>query len=104
MDASRSLWLFGGLRIEVHGANTTITRQRERSLLAFLVLHPDTFHPREKLIELLWPDVLSARAGRNFANVLYRLQQSVGAGLLTVEGDKVAILRSAIATVDTWEF
>jgi predicted ATPase len=57
--------LFGGL--SVSNGDTVITRFESRkvaALLAYLALHPNHAHPREELIELVWPDV-DPEAGRH---------------------------------------
>jgi len=53
--------------VEARGVGGTITRWPSRAvaaLLARLALEPDCAHPREELIELLWPGV-SLEVGRN---------------------------------------
>lgn len=67
---------FGKLRF---GHETTIlaqfpTRQVEE-LFGFLLLRPEVRHPREKLITLLWPDILEAEGRPRFSIVLSRLRQ-----------------------------
>src|SRR5438477_11144789 len=55
-----TLWrtqLFGGLRAEQEGRVVTRFRtQKAASLLAYLAYHRQRSHPREVLIELLWPE------------------------------------------------
>jgi DNA-binding SARP family transcriptional activator len=56
MAARCRIELFGGLRI-IQG-DRTLSRFRTRktaALLAYLTYHPDRSHPREVLVELLWP-------------------------------------------------
>lgn len=96
--------LFGGLRIFQNEQLLIIPRLRERTLFAYLLLHPTSVHSREKLIELLWPDNDSARSGRNFANVLYRLQQVIGKNWIVVEGNGVRLATTPTITVDVWTF
>lgn len=96
--------LFGGLRISQNEQALTIPRLRERTLFAYLLLHPTTAHSREKLIELLWPDTDSTRSGRNFATVLYRLQQQIGKSWIVVEGNSLRLTTTPTMTVDVWTF
>ena len=96
--------LFGGLQIIQNKQSLTIARQRERSLLTYLLLHPNAAHSREKLIELLWPESGSERSGRNFANVLYRLQQVVGKVWIVAEGSALRLVPTPALTVDVWSF
>lgn len=96
--------LFGGLRISQNEQTLVIPRLRERTLFAYLLLHPTTAHSREKLIELLWPESDSERSGRNFANVLYRLQQVVGKQWIVAEGNGLRLATTATLMVDVWTF
>ena len=64
MDTSWHIQLFGALRAQRE--DLVITRfasSRIATLLAWLVLAPPRSHPRQELIDLLWPDV-DAEAGR----------------------------------------
>ena len=96
--------LFGGLQIIQNEQPLTIARQRERTLLTYLLLHPNAAHRREKLIELLWPESDSERSGRNFANVLYRLQQVVGKAWIVAEGSALRLAPTPDLVVDLWRF
>lgn len=65
MNARCRIELFGGLQITV--GERVITRFRTRkaaSLLAYLAYHLPQAHPREALLEMLWPEVEPA-TGRN---------------------------------------
>jgi len=65
MNTPVRIRLLGGL--SVHTSDRTISRfstQKTASLLAFLAYYSDRHHPREHLIELLWPDA-DLDAGRN---------------------------------------
>lgn len=67
---------FGKLQI-CHGAvtiNQYPTRQVEE-LIAYLLLHPEIEHSREKLIFEFWPDVETSNARHRFTIVLSRLRQ-----------------------------
>lgn len=96
--------LFGGLRIFQNEQSLVIPRLRERTLFAYLLLHPTSAHSREKLIELLWPDNDSERSGRNFANVLYRLQQVIGKSWIVAEGNGLRLATTPAIRVDVWTF
>lgn len=96
--------LFGGLRLQNGDEITQIARIRERTLFAYLLLHPSIPHTREKLIELLWPENESERSGRNFANVLYRLQQVVGKDWFVAESGTLALRIHSGIVVDVWQF
>jgi DNA-binding SARP family transcriptional activator len=65
---SEPLWqlqLFGTLAVRQGDRNLGhIRAQKPAELLAYLALHPDVVHPREELIERLWPEA-EPEAGRN---------------------------------------
>src|SRR5581483_8705366 len=65
---SEPLWqiqLFGTFALrQGEQAPTPFPMQKHTELLAYLALYPDRAHPREELIELLWPEV-EPEAGRN---------------------------------------
>ena len=71
--------LFGQLRAETE--DRVVARfptQKSAALLAYLAYHLERPHPREKLIDLLWPDV-ELDSGRNSFNVaLSSLRQRLG--------------------------
>jgi predicted ATPase/DNA-binding SARP family transcriptional activator len=66
-DPDQRLWyveLLGSVRINMAGQIVTqFSTQKESGLLAYLALRPGP-HPRERLIDLFWPD-LDLPAGRN---------------------------------------
>src|SRR5579871_5165110 len=65
MERLYQIELLGGLR--VRRAESLITRfrtQKAGALLGYLAYHAQNAHPREELLELLWPD-LDLPAGRN---------------------------------------
>src|SRR5690348_6099027 len=65
METSIRIEMFGGLRI-VRDAQVIARFQTQKTgaLLAYLACHRDRQHPREELMELLWPDT-EPTAGRN---------------------------------------
>src|SRR3712207_5127382 len=65
MDARCRIELLGELRVEQNGR--VITRFRTRkfgALLAYLAYYRQRSHPREELIEMLWPEC-APEVGRN---------------------------------------
>ena len=46
-----------------------------RRLLAFLIVHRQTVHSRQRVAFLLWPDVPETKARRNLRQLLYRLRR-----------------------------
>lgn len=98
------MWLFGALRVTDHKHPLLVSGSRATSLLAYLVLHPHTLHPRESLADLLSPDASPERARRNFSDALYRLRQTLGPDWLVVEPERVGLRADDTLWVDVWEF
>lgn len=75
MDALR-IWLFGRVRV-THGEGSPeigITRGAQ-TLLAFLLLHPNRYHPRDVLAELAWGDRPDDQARGALNTALWRLRR-----------------------------
>src|SRR5437588_11368884 len=68
--------LFGQLRAETE--DRVVARfptQKSAALLAYLAYHLERPHPREKLIDLLWPDVELDSGSNSFNVALYSLRR-----------------------------
>src|SRR5262245_60292813 len=97
--------MFGGLRVQQGDRLITrFTTQKTASLLAYLAYHLDRAHPRELLIELLWPDV-DPPAGRNRLSValnsLRRQLEPLGVptgALLQADYQRIQLHPSAVTT------
>ena len=81
--------------VEAQGPGRSLTRFPSRAaaqLLARVALAPDRMHPREELVELLWPGV-SLDVGRN------RLRQALSTlkSLLEADGDAPVIVADRLA-------
>jgi DNA-binding SARP family transcriptional activator len=108
-----SVWrieLLGGLRVS--RGETAMTRFRMRKaaeLLAFLAYHPRNAHPREVLIELLWPECDLPSGRHNLSMALSYLRQELhpeGAdGDSPILADRQSVgLNRAAARTDVAEF
>src|SRR5260370_38564225 len=65
MDAAWQIELFGWLRaVQPDRIVTRFQTQKTASLLAYLAFFRERSHPRQELIELLWPES-PVEAGRN---------------------------------------
>jgi DNA-binding SARP family transcriptional activator len=102
--------LLGGLRV-AHGerAITPFRRQRVAALFAYLAYYRDRPHPRDALIELLWPEI-DPEVGRNHLRVLlHRLREQLDEPatapdtLLLTDRDTVR-LRPTAFTTDVADF
>lgn len=102
--------LLGGLRVEQ--AERIITRfrsQRTGSLLAYLALFRQRPHPREVLIELLWPECDPIRGRNNLSASLSSLRHQLeppgipSGAVITADRSTVG-LNPAVVTTDVAEF
>ena len=81
-----ALQLLGTWELRVDGrAVPRPSTQKAQSLLAFLVLHADLAHQREKLATLFWPDADEERAQRSLRTALWSIRRLLeqGHSLLT---------------------
>ena len=70
-------------------------------LLAYLALHPEP-QPRERMIELLWPDRSPLSGRKLLRNLLWQLRHDVCAGVVGSERDHLVLGRAV--WVDVGEF
>lgn len=69
--------LLGGFQLRVGGETLAVLRSgRARSLLAFLILHPEVAHARQRLAFEFWPDSSEAQARTNLRNLVHTLRQA----------------------------
>jgi DNA-binding SARP family transcriptional activator/tetratricopeptide (TPR) repeat protein len=78
----------GSVRVHVLGEFATredgreadpLSSARARSLVGFLVCHPDEWHTRQRLAFMLWPDSDESQARTNLRNVLHLIRRGVPA-------------------------
>lgn len=70
--------LLGGFSLSFGGRPiTTVDAPRLQSLLAYLVLHRDSRHPRQRLAFLFWPDSDESQARTNLRQALHLLRRSL---------------------------
>jgi predicted ATPase len=102
------LRLLGGFHIERAGRveHTRLPSRAATMLLARLALQPRRQHPREELIELIWPGV-DLDTGRNrlrqTLSTLRALLETPEAPLLRADRNQISLLPDALA-VDALEF
>ncbi len=79
MPRELHVFAFGKLRMQAGDrvVETFPTRHVEE-LLGYLLVHPETAHNREKLIDMLWPDTATENARARFSTVLWRLRRLFG--------------------------
>jgi DNA-binding SARP family transcriptional activator len=76
MNGPLRIEMFGGLRVQV--GDRTITRFSTRhaaSLLAYLAFYRHQSHPREVLIEMLWPGAPPKDARAHLSDALWSLRR-----------------------------
>jgi DNA-binding SARP family transcriptional activator len=71
------VYAFGKLRMRCGNKMVEAFPTRHvEELLGYLILNPQAAHPREKLIDLLWPTSVSGNDRGRFSTVLWRLRSS----------------------------
>ena len=78
MPASLNIELFGGLRVVSLGHQALeMPLQHSSALLAYLALHLDKQHPREKLADLFWPEEQPETARHRLRHTLHLLRRQL---------------------------
>lgn len=73
--------LLGGFEVRMDGRTVSgFESQKVRGLLAFLTVSRGTFHGRERLAELFWPDHEPAAARSSLRQALYNLRSTLAQG------------------------
>ena len=110
MQHDRSIRLFG--RVAARSGENEVsefTTVQARGLLVYLAMHPDIDHPRDRLIEAIWPGRLDGSARNRLSVTLYhvkRLLSEVDPGFepVFVSGRTTVRFDSSIVLVDLHEF
>src|SRR5215211_4701565 len=103
--------LFGALEI-VHDQAAPLrpSTQRVLALLGYLIAHHDVPHPRDKLVELLWPDLPPRQGRRMLSDTLWRARRLLtppaadDTPALLIAGDTVAFRPTPALWVDLIAF
>ncbi len=70
--------LFGTFVVTYHGEIVRFSHSpRLQSLLAYLILHPNTPHSRQQLAYLFWPDSTNSQARTNLRKLLFQLRNAL---------------------------
>ncbi|BDI31656.1 hypothetical protein CCAX7_37070 [Capsulimonas corticalis] len=101
--------LLGGLHVPCpDGANARFETRRAASLLAFLAVHRRRSHPREELIEMLWPDEDADATRIRFRQVLTTLRRTLESACPDMSdlliADRVSVRLSADVSTDVAQF
>ncbi|MEN8129683.1 MAG: BTAD domain-containing putative transcriptional regulator [Pseudomonadota bacterium] len=100
------LSLFGGFQLVDDAGNVVkLSMRKTKALLAWLALHQDKSHPRERLALLLWEESDDRQARHSLRQALSGLRKVLGehAGMLVADQESV-MLRSGHIQVDTLRF
>lgn len=90
--------LLGQFELRRHRRNIELPSRPAKLLLAYLVLSTGTYHPRERLSGMLWPESDTKNALSNLRQALWRLRKTIGKEYLL--GDNVSIAFDAAS--DYW--
>jgi DNA-binding SARP family transcriptional activator len=97
------LYLFGAPRVERDGVPLAIERRKAIALLAYLAMHRHIYS-RDVLAALFWPEADQPAARTNLRHTLVVLHQDLGADLLAVDRNTVALPARHDLRVDVEEF
>lgn len=91
--------LFGGLTVEVGGADVTgmLPGRKGRAAVAFLAMRHPTGATRDEFVDVLWPDTRPADPRANLRTLLSRIRDAMGSGAL----EDGRTLRLAVDNLDT---
>ena len=82
----KSLQLLGGLALRLEDpveAEALLAQPKRVALLVYLALEaPGTWHRRDRIVGLLWPDADQERARNSLRQSLHRLRRALGDGML----------------------
>ncbi|MEU8243563.1 BTAD domain-containing putative transcriptional regulator [Actinoplanes missouriensis] len=90
--------VLGPLQVLVDGRPVELRRRRVRQLLTILAVTGEI--DRDRLMDLLWPDLDPSAAARNLRVTLTYLRQALGADHLRCDRSWVRLVRSKALTVD----
>jgi DNA-binding SARP family transcriptional activator len=71
--------LLGMFDIKYKKKPVIISSRPSQSLFAYLILHAETSHRREKLAGTLWPDSSDENARKNLRQELWRIRKAIPA-------------------------
>ncbi len=94
------LHLLGKFEVEADGEPIEITSRPAQALLAYLALHPEVAHRREKLAGSLWPESTESNARGNLRQALWQLRKSIGDEVIEADKATIALARARPLGVD----
>lgn len=100
-----TLKMLGGATLQENGQAITggAVRRHPLALLAIVATAQSRAASRERLINLLWPDVPAAVGRNRLTSTLYLLRKQLGPEMLQSSGDGIQLDQTSISC-DVWEF
>src|SRR4051812_32424283 len=99
--ASLRIHLFGSPRFSVDDRAATLASAKAIALLAYLACNRAP-QPRERLMDLLWPDSLAEAGRKNLRNTLWTIRKTPGDDALSTSSDRLTVSKGV--WVDAREF
>src|SRR5215210_6956298 len=103
--------IFGALEITHEpAAPRRPPTQRVLALLGYLIAHHDLAHPRDKLVDLLWPDLPPRQGRRMLSDTLWRARRLLtrpdqsDTPVLAIAGDAVTFRLDPSVRIDIIDF
>jgi DNA-binding SARP family transcriptional activator len=93
-----TLNLLGPPRFERDGAPRTLMQAKGTALLLYLAMSRNA-QPRERLVDLLWPESLPQAARKNMRNTLWAIGEALGDDLLEHSSGKLRLAPSVLVDV-----
>jgi predicted ATPase/DNA-binding SARP family transcriptional activator len=98
-----ALYLLGPPRIERDGVPIEVNRRKAVALVAYLAVTAQS-HPRDSLVNLLWPDYDSSRGRAALRRTLFTLRNALGEDSILVDRDRLSLVPGDNLQVDVDQF
>ena len=92
----------GPPRFERNGAPVTLVQAKGIALLLYLAVMRSG-QPRERLIDLLWPESLPQAARKNMRNTLWAIGEALGADVLEQDAASIRLAPTVVVDVHALE-
>lgn len=104
----KSLQLLGGLALRLEDpaeAEALLAQPKRVALLVYLALEgPATWHRRDRIVALLWPDADQERARNSLRQSLHRLRRALGGDSIMNRGSEEVRLAPEVLACDATGF
>src|SRR5687767_10733488 len=103
MEPRWRIYMLGGLTAQGEDRRVTRFHRHGDRLLAYLAYHRRQSHPRDVLVERLWPEADPDVSRRWLDNAVWSLKQDLEPDVLTSDPASVAV-NDELVTTDVAEF